>query len=51
MCIVETKLREEIQLRDEIHVNFKEEGYNSWSRDRKDKNKGGRVLIMLCDNI
>ncbi|MPC33832.1 hypothetical protein E2C01_027197 [Portunus trituberculatus] len=31
MCIVETKLKEE------IHVSFKEEGYNSWRRDRKDK--------------
>ncbi|MPC46435.1 hypothetical protein E2C01_040155 [Portunus trituberculatus] len=34
MCIIEIKLREK------IHVNFKEEGYNSWRRDRKDK--GGR---------
>ena len=31
MCIVETKLREE------MHVNFREEGYNTWRRDRKDK--------------
>ncbi|MPC68930.1 hypothetical protein E2C01_063141 [Portunus trituberculatus] len=43
MCIIETKLREE------IHINFKEEGCNSWKRDRKDK--GGGVLIMVCDNI
>ena len=28
MCIVETKLKEE------VHVNFKEEGYKSWRRDR-----------------
>ncbi|MPC10783.1 hypothetical protein E2C01_003423 [Portunus trituberculatus] len=44
MCIVETKLREE------IHVNFKEEGYNSWRTDRKDKGGGG-VLIMVHDNM
>ncbi|MPC56050.1 hypothetical protein E2C01_049999 [Portunus trituberculatus] len=31
MCIVETKLR------GQIHVNFKEEGYNSWRKDRMDK--------------
>ncbi|MPC26584.1 hypothetical protein E2C01_019726 [Portunus trituberculatus] len=43
MCIVETKLREE------IHVNFKE-GYNSWTRDRKDRGGDG-VLIMVCDNM
>ncbi|MPC12240.1 hypothetical protein E2C01_004919 [Portunus trituberculatus] len=42
MCIVETKLRG-------IHVNFKEEGYNTWRRDRKDKGGGG-VLIMVHDN-
>ncbi|MPC42386.1 hypothetical protein E2C01_036007 [Portunus trituberculatus] len=35
MCIVETKLREK------IHVNFKEEGYNSWKRDRKDNGSVG----------
>ncbi|MPC32480.1 hypothetical protein E2C01_025791 [Portunus trituberculatus] len=40
MCIVETKLREQ------IHVNFKEEGYNSWMGDRKDK-EGEGVLIMV----
>ncbi|MPC69835.1 hypothetical protein E2C01_064066 [Portunus trituberculatus] len=40
MCIVETKLREE------IHIDFKEVGYNSWRRDRKDKGRGG-VLIMV----
>ncbi|MPC31817.1 hypothetical protein E2C01_025117 [Portunus trituberculatus] len=43
MCIVETKLGAE------IHVNFKEEGYNSWRRDRK--GKGGGVLIMVHDNM
>ncbi|MPC82810.1 hypothetical protein E2C01_077495 [Portunus trituberculatus] len=44
MCIVETKLREG------IHVNFKEEGYNTLGRDRK--NKGGRgMLIMVRDNM
>ncbi|MPC33510.1 hypothetical protein E2C01_026862 [Portunus trituberculatus] len=31
MCISETKLTEE------IHVNFKEEGYNSRRTDSKDK--------------
>ncbi|MPC70983.1 hypothetical protein E2C01_065250 [Portunus trituberculatus] len=44
MCIVETKLREE------IHVNFKEKGYNNWRRDRKDKGGEG-VLIMFHDNV
>ncbi|MPC57998.1 hypothetical protein E2C01_051990 [Portunus trituberculatus] len=44
MCIVETKLREQ------IHLNFKEERYNSWRRDRKDKGGGG-VLIMVHDNM
>ncbi|MPC37900.1 hypothetical protein E2C01_031395 [Portunus trituberculatus] len=44
MCIIETKLKVE------IHVNFKEEGYNSWRRDRKGKGGGG-VLIIVCDNM
>ncbi|MPC96834.1 hypothetical protein E2C01_092113 [Portunus trituberculatus] len=44
MCIVETKLREE------IHVNLKEKGYNSWRRDRKDKGGGG-LLIIVRDNM
>ncbi|MPC66700.1 hypothetical protein E2C01_060852 [Portunus trituberculatus] len=44
MCIVETKLREE------IHVNFKEEGHSTWMRDKKDE-RGGGVLIMVHDNI
>ncbi|MPC55818.1 hypothetical protein E2C01_049763 [Portunus trituberculatus] len=44
MCIIETKLKEE------IHVSFKKEGYNSWRRDRKEKGGGG-VLIMVRDNM
>ena len=44
VCLTETKLREEIQ------VNFKEQGYNVWRRDRKGK-AGGGVLVMVRENI
>ena len=44
VCLAETKLKQEVQL------NFKNEGYNIWRRDRKDKGGGG-VLIMVKKDI
>ncbi|MPC73871.1 hypothetical protein E2C01_068212 [Portunus trituberculatus] len=38
ICITETKLSEDVQ------VNFKEQGYNVWRRDRRGK---AIVLIMI----
>ena len=39
-CMMETKIKEE------IYVNFQQEGFKIWRRDRKGKGGGG-VLIML----
>ena len=44
VCITETKLKEE------IHVQFQDEGYNMWRRDRKNKSGGG-VAILTKANI
>ena len=44
MCIVETNLREK------IHVNFKEEGYKIGGETGRIKGEGGGVLIMVRDN-
>ena len=43
-CMTETKLK------DEIYVNFQQEGFKTWRRDRKGK-EGGRVLIMVKEDI
>ncbi len=43
-CITETKLTRE------INVEFEEEGYNTWRRDRKNKGGGG-VMILVRKNI
>lgn len=43
-CITETKLTRE------INVEFEEEGYNIWRRDRKNKGGGG-VMILVRKNI
>ena len=42
-CMVETKLKEK------IHIDFQQEGYKIWRRDRK--GKGGGVLIMEQEDI
>ena len=44
LCLTETKLKEE------IHLSFKEEGYNNWRRDRKGKGGGG-IMIMVREDI
>merc|ERR1712035_276981 len=44
VCITETKLKEE------IHIQFQDEGYNMWRRDRKNKSGGG-VAILTKANI
>ena len=43
-CITETKLKEEIQ------VNFEDEGYKCWRRDRRGKGGGG-VIVMVRDDM
>ena len=43
-CMTETKLKEE------IYVNFQQEGFKTWRRDRKGKGEGG-VLIMVKKDI
>ena len=41
-CMVETKLKE-------IYINFQQEGFKFWRRDRKGKGGGG-VLIMVKED-
>ena len=42
-CIAETKLKEEIQ------VNFADEGYKCWRRDRIGKRAGGVIIMVRGD--
>ena len=44
LCLTETKLKEN------VHLSFKEEGYNNWRRDRRGKGGGG-VLIIVREDI